>query len=520
MKKSCMRMIGMTLALVVILAAAAQAQGQKQQPPEFKQLMAAVQIKDAAARLQEFERIKAAYPQSEYMSRIDQYIFMAKVELADTLDAVLGLQAGMLAKAEGPDRLVEPYWTALQILDHPKLKTFDKSKVTAAVLEYLDAAIKASEDAATYKGVPQEDQKFYKDDYVNGFKILLAKAYLNEGAVDKAQATLEAYKKEGGSPGAGFFSNTLAEVYDRQGKVKEAYENYLNAAVDDYEGALDKAKALYAKVHGKPDGFDAEYEAKLRMLPYEPEPFKPSAEWKGRAVLAEIFTGSECPPCVGADLGFDGMIDAFPVKYLAILEYHLPIPRPDPMINPATKARQAYYGVNSTPTAIFDGEKRLVGGGGRSMSGDKYKQYEAEINARVNAVPGVALKAAATRAGDSIKVEATFDKAVLGAEYDVVLVQNEERYKGSNGLIFHKLVVRDLAVLDPAAVKPVTFDLAASEKATDAYLTEFEKTYERIPNFKFAERHAAIDRKALRVVFFAQDKASKRVLNAVVAEVK
>jgi tetratricopeptide (TPR) repeat protein len=519
MKKSCVRKIGTALTLIVILAVAAQAQGRKPQPPELKQLMAASQIKDAAARIKEFERIKAAYPQSEYMSRIDEFIFRANVEMAESLDVVLELQRGMMARAEGPDRLGEPYMAAEQILEHPKLKTFDKARVTAAVLKYLDEAVKASEEAATYKGIPQDDQKFYKTYYVSGFKILLAQAYLNEGSVDKAQATLEAYKKEGGNPGAGY-SYTLAEVYDRQGKAKEACENYLDAALDNHEGALDKAKALYVKVYGKPDGFEARLEAKQRMIPYEPEPFKPSAEWKGKAVLAEIFTGSECPPCVGADLGYDGLIDGYPVKYLAILEYHLPIPRPDPMINPASKKRQAYYGVNSTPSTFFDGEAKLGGGGGRSMSGDKYKQYETEVNSRVNAVPAVMLQATAVRTGDSVTVECGYDKVVPGVEYVVVLVQKEEKYKGSNGLIFHKLVVRDLAVLDSAAAKPVTFDLSASEKATDAYLSDFEKTYERIPNFKFVERHATIDRKALRVVFFAQDKASKKVLNAVVAEVK
>jgi thiol-disulfide isomerase/thioredoxin len=44
-------------------------------------------------------------------------------------------------------------------------------------------------------------------------------------------------------------------------------------------------------------------------------------------VLAELFTGSECPPCVGADLAFDGLVEAVPAKYLAVLVYHLPIPR-------------------------------------------------------------------------------------------------------------------------------------------------------------------------------------------------
>jgi hypothetical protein len=82
------------------------------------------------------------------------------------------------------------------------------------------------------------------------------------------------------------------------------------------------------------------------------------------------------------------------------------------------------------------------------------------------------------------------------------------------------MVVRDLVAVDPAAPKAAVFDLAASEKAADAYLTEFEKTYTRVPNFTWAVRRNAIARQGLKVVLFVQDKASKKVLNAVVADVE
>jgi hypothetical protein len=515
--------IALNLVLCVVLGwtAQARAQSREQRPLELKQIMAAVEIEDASARLKELERIKAAYPQSGYMDRIDEFIFMARVELADTLAAVLDLQKDAMAKAKGkgPERIYEPYMLAEQILEHKKVKSFDKARVTAAVLDYQQDAARAAADPESLKGLSQEDQEFYRAYFVRGFKVLAAEAYLNADDLARASAALGSYKKEGGSP-TGDYCYVLAEVLSRQGKTREALENYLDAALDNREGALDKAKAAYVAVSGKPDGFDARLEAKQRKLPYEPEPFKPSAQWKGKAVLAEIFTGSECPPCAGADLGFDGLIEAFPAKYLAILEYHLPIPRPDPMINPATRKRQDRYDVRSTPTAIIDGEKAIVGGGDRGLSGEKFKQFANEIKARVNAAPGVKLTIAASRAEDTVKVACGFDKVVPGAEYLVALVQNEEKYKGESGIVFHKMVVRDLAALDPASSRQVIFNLSASEKATNDYLTEFEKTYDRIPNFKFAERHVQIDRKALRAVFFVQDAASRKVLNAVSAGVQ
>jgi hypothetical protein len=506
-------------ALILGLAAVAAAQNApRQQPPEVKDLSAAFRLEDPAARLKELERIKAAFPSSQYMAMIDQNILGARIELAPTLDAVLALQKEMLAKAKGPDRLQSPFMAADQLLGHPKVKSFDAAKVVASVLQYHDEALKAVGDPDTYQGIPAEQKNDFKAYFLNGFNLLIAGAQLAAGDAAKAQTALDTYVKAGGSPD-GAYSYTLGGVCEKMNKPKEAYEAFLNAAAEKYGDAAAKAKALYTKLNGKADGFEAALDAKLRALPYHPEAYKAPADWKGKAVLAEVFTGSECPPCVGADLGFDGLIEAYPSRYLAVLEYHLPIPRPDPMINAATEKRQQYYGVNSTPSTFFDGESKLGGGGNRGMAGGKFKAYKAEIDPRIAAAPALILKAKAAKTGDVIKVDCEADTSVPGVEINVILAQAVEKYAGSNGIAFHKMVVRDLVVL-PAGAKSASFDLAASEKAADEYLTSFEKTNTRFQGFKFPERHATIDRQGLRVVVFAQAKDTKKVLNTVVLEVK
>jgi hypothetical protein len=505
------------LILGLVLVAAAQNQT-RQQPPEVKDLTAAFRIQDPAARLKEFERIKAAFPNSQYLPMIEQNIFGAKIEMAATLDSILALQKELLARGKGSDRLQNPFMAADQIVNHPRAMTFDKARVIASVLKYREDAIKAAGEAETFQGVPADQQKEIKAYIINGFQILLAGAHLAGGDAPKAMAALDAYRKDGGAADA-VYSYALGGVNEKMNKPKEAFEAYLVAATDKYGDAAAKAKALYAKLNGKTDGFEAVLEAKLRELPYRPEPFKAPAGWKGKTVLAEIFTGSECPPCVAADLGFDGLIEAYPAPYLAVLEYHLPIPRPDPMINGASQVRQIYYGVNSTPMTFFDGESKLGGGGSRGMAEGKFKAYKTEIDGRLAAAPAVIIKAKTTRTGDLIKVEWVLDKAVPGAEINVVLAQNAEKFAGSNGIVFHKMVVREVAVL-PVEKKSVAFNLALSEKAADDYLTSFEKTNTRFQGFKFPDRHAKIARQGLRIVVFAQDKATKKVLNAAVVDVK
>jgi tetratricopeptide (TPR) repeat protein len=492
---------------------------QRQNPPEYNEVVAASRIQDAAARLKEFERIKTAFPNGQMMMTIDAFISAAKIELAPTLDAVLGLQKTEIAAAKGPRKLSVLYAAGFAILEHPKVKEFDHARVLAAITQYGAALEKAATDPESFKDIPAEQHAPMKTYYVTGFGLALAKAHLNAGDSAKALAALEAYRKNGGATDAQYLY-ALAETRDAAGDAKEAFEAFLGAAIDNYEDSAARAKALYAKINGKADGFEAALESRLKALPYHPEPFAPPAGWKGKAVLAELFTGSECPPCVGADLGFDGLIESIPAQYLTILEYHLPIPRPDPMMNPATKKRQDVYGVNSTPTVVIDGTEKIIGGGSRGMAEGKFKQYKEQVLARVAEAAGAALKLRAALAGGIVKVDFEIDKPVSGAEVNVVLVQGEQTYKGSNGLAFHKLVVRDLAVIDPSVTKTTTFDLAASEKATDAYLTEFEKTYTRVPNFKWSVRHNAIARQGLKVALFVQDKVTKKVLNSVSADVK
>jgi len=517
------RLRAVTVLLIVLSIGASSrlaAQGRSQAPPpEYKELVAAYQLKDPGVRLKEFERIKAAYPNTAYKEAIEASIQDAKVALATTLDDVLALQRDFLADGRGPARLQKPVAMAVQLLNHPRLDSFDHTRVLDIALAYRMAALKAASDPASYEGIPPDQKDLFKTSILSAVELLTAKAYLNAGDTDKAMASIDAYRRSGGAAGGNYYY-VLAGVLETTGKIAEAQDAYLSAAAEAYGDAADKARALYVKLHGSADGFEAAREAKLRALPFQPEPFKAPLDWKGKAVLAELFTGSECPPCVGADIAFDALLETIPSKYLAVLVYHLPIPRPDPMMNPATALRAGAYDVTSTPTVVIDGTAKSIGGGGRGAAQAKYAQFRGAIEPLLSAVPGVSLKARAALAGDTVKVAYEFDTTVPGAEYILVLVQGEQEHKGSNGVAFHKMVVRALLVLDPAAPKTAAFDLAASEKTTDAFLSEFERTYTRVPGFKWEVRRNTISRKGLRVVLFVQEKASGKVLNAVVAEVK
>ena len=99
------------------------------------------------------------------------------------------------------------------------------------------------------------------------------------------------------------------------------------AGKDDVAAAAEsRAKEIDAKL-------DAEYHEKVP--PFKPATFAGRKNAKGdRAVVMEIFTGAQCPPCVAADVGFDALLTTYkPTEFIG-LQYHLHIPGPDPLDQP------------------------------------------------------------------------------------------------------------------------------------------------------------------------------------------
>ncbi len=490
-------------------------QQDRQRSAELVEYQKALQLQDLAARVRELERIRAAYPSTQYRPLIESAILYARIQMATTVDEVVKLHEPVIRGADGMNRVFVFYSFSWDILRHPNIARFDKAKVTRAVLDYIDRGLKLALDPEFQKTLPADQLPFLE---VNrpAFHLAEAAAYINDGTTAKAAAALENFRKSG---------HALDQVYHyvkgdldaARGREKDALESYLSAAAESYGDALAKAKGIYQKLNGSLDGFQVRLEDKQKALPFTFEPYEPDKTWEGKMVLAELFTGSECPPCVGADLGFDGLIEAFDSRTLAVLEYHLPIPRPDPMMNPATRKRAQEYGVTSTPSTFFDGEAKAGGGGNRGMAGDKFREFAGEVKGRLAAKPAVRLEVKASRAADLVRVDFKADKTPSGADFNLALVQEEEKFRGGNGLPFHKMVVREFVTLSEAAVKARTYtiDVAAAEAAAAALLADFE----RENSFRFAEKKDRIDRTALRVVLFVQDRATKKVLNAAVAVV-
>jgi thiol-disulfide isomerase/thioredoxin len=340
----------------------------------------------------------------------------------------------------------------------------------------------------------------------------------------------EAYAVNSDNPAV---AGVLGELAAKAGNDSKAAEYLIPALLSGRatKTSRDAFETIYKKTHsGSTAGLDAMLDGEYRKRfpsPLQVDAYKPTDRRSDRQVLAEVFTGSGCPPCVAADLAFDAAMNRYSRKDLAVVMYHEHIPRPDPMTNPDTQARWKVFAGTGVPTFAIDG-KTTVGGGGRANTKSVFDRFKTDLEKDLEAPAEAKLTANAALNGNAVKVAASVD-AIKSESKDlklqVALVEKELRYTGENGVRFHPMVVRAMGG-DKGAGFPVeargrpasfdqAFDLDAVSAAIKAHLDDYEAKGHRGESFTFLEKKYQINRADLAVVVFVQDDKTKHVLQSV-----
>jgi hypothetical protein len=270
-----------------------------------------------------------------------------------------------------------------------------------------------------------------------------------------------------------------------------------------------------------------------RVEPLKPDPYPGRADPRHDCVvLLELFTGAECGPCVAADLAFDALSDAYRTTELITLEYHLHIPRPDPLTGPDTVARAAYYEVHSTPSTVFNGKAAAGSGGLAEHARKKLNQYRFVIDEILKNTKRAAIQLKAKRVGEQIQIMASAEILDEGEKAPaklrrlrLVLVEENVAYLGGNAQSSHHHVVRAF----PAGVEgtsleggkgrvETTVSLDKVREAQAAYLKAYPDSPRARGKFPRALPPVVLDH--LSVVAVVQDDQDRTVLHAVVVPVE
>lgn len=288
-------------------------------------------------------------------------------------------------------------------------------------------------------------------------------------------------------------------------------------------GMADQAKSVDAEIAKLESVLDEEYHK--TVPPFTPTKFEGRKDTKAnRAVVMELFTGAQCPPCVAADVAFDALGKSYEAKDVVLIQYHMHIPGPDPMTNKDTIARWDYYSdrfpaaIRGTPSTLFNGTPKAGGGGGMAAAEKKYGEYSSIINPLLEESTPIKLTGRATRAGDKVEIAVDHAGVPTGGEAKLrlLLVEDTVKYVGGNKLRFHHAVVRSMpggaagTALKAATGKQTTLvDVASVRADLNKYLDEYAANERPFPT---AAR--PLEMTKLQVIALVQDDATGEILHA------
>jgi len=291
-------------------------------------------------------------------------------------------------------------------------------------------------------------------------------------------------------------------------------------------GKPNEAKPYYSQIAKLETRDYAEY---AKSFPFKTEPYAGRKAKSDRIMLVEVFTGAECPPCVAVDLAFDGLMKTYKPTEVVLLQYHLPIPAPDPLTNAdVIKRVEGYYAeqVDGAPTTFIGGKLGAPGGGSSAAAQKKYAGFRKVIDEELEKPALVKLGLTVSKGekgGFSAKatisdLEAPGEKVMLR----FALAEERVRYAGGNGIRYHHMVVRAM----PGGIKGFPLTKKASDQTVTFNPDELRTTLSKFLDdfatqegpFPRADRPLAL--KNLKLVAFVQNDATKEVLQAVQVDVE
>jgi len=566
------------LLLIVVPASFSQAQAsdsapvKKQLPADVRAYKAAEAVVDPEKRLAAMRGFVKEYPKSSAVSDAQSEILKILLDNFPERTVEIEKQAKLTVKGSGREHVA---WVLAEAgpngVDLKLAEKFAKGEVAHLSEASYDKDRLAI--YAKYKETPPKPEALHKGYMTARADALavLADVYLRESKSTQAAALIsEAFTLDPLLDDVNSQRGRLALLDHNDGLALESFERALLV------GAIStadrkKVMELYREAHGgSEEGLDAEMDARYAQL--FPSPFpagKLSTKDVHRTVLLELFTGSACSPCVGADLSIDAVLDAYPRSEVVALAFDQHIPDPDPLANPDSVARRQVYEIDSTPTFVIDGVVQNLYGANRDGSRELHDKLAKLVEAYASLPSGVELKLSANAAsggvsdlihahaigqlpntGEVAKMIAAKPKsdepataapkadtkappanampaAAVPAEPQLVvnfaLVEDEIRYSGENGIRFHRMVVRSLAKPADSGFRvtagdnfslDASFDLATISGVLRNYLDDYEQHNDRFGKIKFISKDTTIRPSHLAIAAWVQDSVSHRVLQA------
>jgi thiol-disulfide isomerase/thioredoxin len=496
-------------------------------PPDLKAYREYSKETDPEKKVAALEKWKAEFPNSSMRNTVDREIVNTLVTKLPAQEERIRNHAASLYKSAALKDKPQTAYTLASDLLNANVLLKDAAGYAQKSVDALQWRRYLKEQNANYakrkQKPPAAGELKKRFDASRAPRLaVLGRIEIRLGHTEKGRRLL--LEANAGESANGVVQSELGVLASKAGDERKALEYLIPAKLSGRatKEAAETFAAIYRKQHdGSSEGMevmlDAEYSRRFPN-PVKLDPYTATEKRSDRMVLAEVFTGSGCPPCAAADLAFDAAMLRYPRKDLAVIMYHVHVPRPDPMTNADTQALYKAYAVNGVPTFLIDG-KRTSGGGPREMTKSVYDRFGDDIQKALETPAEARMTAGASITGKSVSVHATVREVqnesedVQELKVKIALVEKMLRYNGENGIRFHPMVVRSIQSFDLKGESYAhSFDLDAVSKAAREHLDDYEAKGHRGESFQFTEKKFEINRNELAVVVFVHDEKSKHVL--------
>lgn len=531
--------------LLFALALLAIAAGQTPAPqvrPELQALRDAGKIADPAARVKAIDDLLATYPDSTYL--VDVYVTrITALQAIQPID--LAAVDASVAKARTVKTPRTPHEVlnllAITLMNAPatlgRAETLEREAIgmldeASYVRDWQSRYVRSPNDPKEVAAQLKEGKNRFTGT-MSLYQLYLGRILLKAGREAEARRAFETSLTF--SPLQGSAALALAGMAEKAGDAAEAYRRLSWAAITGRLTEADRPRleAAYATLHpgAKPGDVETDLDRLYRdsfRNPIVTGRYVPSAARSNRVVLAEMFTGAGCVPCLSVDLSFDAMLGRYSRNDLVVLMYHIHAPTSDPLSNPSVQARGKYYGVTGAPTTFLDGV-RDTAEGPRDEAPDVFTGLDATVGRHLEQPATASIQLSATRRGSIVTARADVAGVLAGStdlRVQIALVEQLVRYSGENGQRFHPMVTRAFGGTDmngfamdastPKTSASQTFDLDALAADNLKYYDDYAldmKTRTGL-SIAFHEKKHVIDPTHVAVVAFVQDVKTRRVLQA------
>ena len=329
----------------------------------------------------------------------------------------------------------------------------------------------------------------------------------------------------------------LSRIEENKGDKPKALELLAKGYLAGRMSAEDNVhlRALYGGLY--PKAGDKELQEYLDKLyaptfhnPIAPQPYQANSSDTGHAVLAELFTGAGCEPCMSPDLSFDAALQRYSRKQMVLVVYHNNAPDNDPLTNFAGEERGHFYKTQlSTPHVIIDGKEVMIGEGLPDHAQAAYDKLTALVDKALTQPSGGELHISAKLVGQQVHVQVTGNVSDLkgAAHLQIVLLEKEVHYSGANTLRFQPMVERAMADLgkdssgipvasDGSIHAEYVFDLDQIAGANMRYYDhDLAQLRSRVPWYvDFPEERPEVNPDDLAVAAFVQQDSDKRIVQS------